>query len=75
MAAWSNNEVLQRSPCSWALTTTPNARGVVKSRDARGMLVISVGVNGVQNRSQIDSMQRPDQNGSTSINALLDSWQ
>ena len=61
MVAWSNNEVLQRSPCSWALTTTPNARGVVKSRDARGMLVIQLaldGVNGVQNRSQIDSKDR-----------------
>ena len=61
MVAWSNNEVLQRSPCSWALTTTPNARGVVKSRDARGMLVIQLAldsVNGVQNRSQIDSKYR-----------------
>ena len=61
MVAWSNNEVLQRSPCSWALTTTPNARGVVKSRDARGMLVIQLAldsVNGVQNRSKIDSKDR-----------------
>ena len=61
MVAWSNNEVLQRSPCSWVLITTPNARGVVKSRDARGMLVIQLvldSVNGVQNRSQIDSKYR-----------------
>ena len=62
MVAWSDNKVLlQRSPCSWALTATPNTRGVVKSRDARDMLVIRLALdsaNGVQNRSKIDSKDR-----------------
>ena len=58
MVAWSDNEVLQLSPCSWALTATPNKNGVVKSRDTRGMQLALDSINGVQNRSQIDSKDR-----------------